>query len=192
MSPYEVAELAGVVFGVLAVWLTVRESLWCWPTGLVYVALYIVVFHHVKLYAGMGLQAVYGGLCLYGWYQWLHGGRDRGALSVSRIPARALAILLAAGAAGSVLLGTTLSRATDASLPALDSSLTAFSLVAQAMVTRKWIENWILWIVVDVVYVGMYAYKGLFATAGLYALFLVLAAMGLREWGKALAASGRA
>jgi len=65
MNPYEVV---GVVFGFIAVWLTVRESLWCWPTGLVYVAAFVIVFHQARLYANMGLQVVYGILCVYGWY----------------------------------------------------------------------------------------------------------------------------
>jgi len=183
MNAYEVV---GVAFGVVAVWLTVKESVWCWPTGLVNVALFIVVFRQAKLYADMGLQVVYVALCLYGWYEWLHGGRNHGQLAVSRMPRRALAGLLGAGAGATVLLGATLSRVTDAALPYLDSSLTAFSLAAQVMVTRKWIENWVVWIVVDAVYVGMYVYKQLYLTAGLYSVFLVLALMGLRQWKRAL------
>jgi nicotinamide mononucleotide transporter len=189
MNPYEVA---GVVFGVLAVWLTVRESLWCWPTGLLYVVAFVVVFHQARLYANMGLQVVYGVLCVYGWYQWLHGGKDRGALAVSRTPRRALAGLLAAGVGATALLMRTLGRATDAALPFWDASTTSFSLVAQAMVTRKWIENWIVWIVVDTAYVGMYLHQGLYATAGLYGVFLVLAVMGLREWGRTISAGAPA
>lgn len=183
MNPYEVV---GVVFGLVAVGLTVRESIWCWPTGLVYVGAYVVFFRQSRLYANMALQVVYGLLCLYGWHQWLHGGRDRGALTVSRIPRRALGGLLAAGAVAGLALGATLRGATEASLPFWDSATTSFSLVAQFMVTRKWLENWIVWIVVDVVYVGMYLYLRLFPTAGLYAVFLLLAVMGLRQWRRAL------
>jgi nicotinamide mononucleotide transporter len=179
LSPFEIA---GALFGAIAVWLTARENVWCWPVGLLNVGLYVVVFHDARLYADMGLQVVYAVLCVYGWYAWLHGGKDHGALSVSRTPGRWRGPLLLAGSAGAVLVGHLLQRHTDAALPYWDSSTTAFSLVAQWMQTRKWLENWLVWIVVDVVYVGIYLYKDLLATAALYAVFLALALIGYREW----------
>jgi len=111
---------------------------------------------------------------------------------VSRTPRKALAGLLTVGAAASALLMVTLGRTTGASVPFWDASTTSFSLVAQAMVTRKWIENWVVWIVVDTVYVGMYVHQELYPTAGLYAAYLVLAVMGLREWRRTLAERGAA
>jgi nicotinamide mononucleotide transporter len=183
-------EAAGVLFGVIAVWLTTRENIWCWPTGLVNVGLFIVVFWRTKLYADMGLQVVYVVLCLYGWYEWLHGGRDRGTLTVSATPRPALAALGAAGVAFAAGLGLFLSRNTDAALPFWDAGTTSFSLVAQAMQTRKWWENWLLWIAVDVVYVGIYVVKKLYLTAGLYAVFLALAVLGLKSWRRSMAAPG--
>jgi nicotinamide mononucleotide transporter len=189
MSP---TEIAAFLFGVLAVWLTTRENPWCWPLGLVNVALSGIVFYEARLYADTGLQGVYFALCLYGWYAWLRGGEHHGALAVSRAPRRWLAGLAAAGALFAVLFGFALRRFTDASIPFWDSSTTAFSLVAQALQTRKWIENWPLWIAVDVVYVGMYVYKSLFLMAGLYLIFLALAVLGHREWTRSLAARERA
>lgn len=186
MSP---SEVAAVAFGVAAVWLTTRENVWCWPLGLVNVALSALVFYEARLYADTGLQAVYFALCLYGWYGWVRGGPGGEALAVSRTPRRWLATFAVAGATTAVLLGLGLRRYTDASLPFWDSATTAFSLVAQAMQTRKWIENWPVWIVVDVVYVGMYASKALFLMAGLYLVFLVLAVIGLRQWRRSLAGS---
>lgn len=179
-------ELVGVLFGIVAVWLTTRQNVWCWPIGLVNVGLFIVVFQQAKLYADMGLQVIYVLLCLYGWYRWLHGGPGQGTLAVSRTPARWLVLLAIVGAVVAALLGLTLYRHTDASLPFWDSSTTAFSLVAQWMQARKWIENWIVWIVVDVVYVGIYLWKGLFPTAALYAAFIALAVLGLVEWRRSL------
>ena len=182
-------ELLGVLTGVVAVWLTVRQNVWCWPVGLVNVALFAVVFARARLYADAGLQGVYFALCLYGWWAWLHGGRDRGPLAVTRSPRRewlALAVLAVAGAA---LLGTLLHRGTDASFPYLDSALTAGSLVAQWLQARKRLENWLVWIAVDVVYVGMYLAKELHLTALLYAGFTALAVAGLREWRRSLAGS---
>jgi len=186
LNPYEAI---GVAAGIVSVWLTVRENVWCWPIGLVNVGLFIVVFHQSKLYADMGLQVVYVALCLYGWYAWLHGGADRGKLQVSRAPVAVLAGLGAAGVVFAVLLAAALRDHTDAALPAWDAATTSFSLVAQALQTKKWIENWIVWIVVDVVYVGIYVAKHLYPTALLYAVFLILAARGLAEWRRSLGAS---
>ncbi len=180
-------EAAAALFGVVAVWLTTRENVWCWPLGLVNVALSGIVFYEARLYADAGLQVVYVALCLYGWYQWLRGGPGKGALRVSRTPGAWLVGLFALGAWTAVLLGLALRSLTDASLPFWDSSTTAFSLVAQGMQTRKWIENWPIWIAVDLVYVGMYVYKELFLMAALYLVFLVLAVMGLRQWSGSMA-----
>jgi nicotinamide mononucleotide transporter len=184
-------EVAAFLFGVAAVWLTTRENPWCWPLGLLNVALSAVVFYEARLYADTGLQAVYVALCLYGWHAWLRGGEDHGALLVSRTPRRWLGALTAAGIATAVFLGLALRHFTDASLPFWDSSTTAFSLVAQALQTRKWIENWPLWIAVDAVYVGMYVYKSLFLMAGLYLVFLALAVLGYFEWRRSLRARER-
>lgn len=186
-SPLNPYELVGVLFGVVSVWLTVRENIWCWPTGLVNVGLFIVVFHESRLYADMGLQVVYVVLSFYGWWAWLRGGQGHGALRVSRTPRRTLFLLTLLGAAFALLLGAALERNSDASLPFWDSATTGYSLVAQWMLTRKWIENWVVWILVDVAYVGIYAYKQLYLTAGLYVLFLGLAARGLVEWRRSLA-----
>jgi nicotinamide mononucleotide transporter len=180
-------EAAAALFGVAAVWLTTRENVWCWPLGLVNVALSGVVFYEARLYADAGLQVVYIALCLYGWYQWLHGGPEKGTLGVSRTPAAWLVGLAALGVATAGLLGLALRSLTDASLPFWDSSTAAFSLVAQAMQARKWIENWPIWIAVDLVYVGMYVYKELFIMAALYLIFLGLAVMGLRQWSRSIA-----
>jgi len=184
VSPYEAV---GVSFGIVAVWLTTRQNVWCWPTGLVNVGVFTVVFYQVRLYADMGLQVVYVGLLVYGWHRWLHGGPGHGTLAVSRAPAGALAALALIGTAGAALLGMALHRHTDAALPFWDSATTSFSLVAQWMQARKWIETWILWIAVDVVYVGIYLQRRLYATAVLYAVFIALALVGLVEWRRSLA-----
>ena len=175
-------EILAVVFGIVSVYLSTREHIWSWPTALVNVTLYFVVFFEVKLYADMGLQVVYFALSLYGWYQWLYGGEQRTELHVSRVT-RSLAIRLALlGLTSAVVLGTILARFTDAALPYLDSLTTSTSLVAQWMMTRKIVENWAVWVAVDVVYIGMFIFKQLYLTAGLYTVFLVLAVMGFRKW----------
>src|SRR5919107_5091803 len=180
-------EVLAVIFGIISVYLSTREHIWSWPTALVNVALYFVVFFEAKLYADMGLQVVYFGLSLYGWYEWLYGGANRTELHVSRT-SRPLGVrLLIIGVVCAAVIGTLLARFTDAALPYVDSATTSTSLVAQWMMTRKILENWAVWAVVDVVYVGMFIYKHLYLTAGLYTVFFVLAAMGYVQWKRSLA-----
>jgi nicotinamide mononucleotide transporter len=180
-------ELVAAAIGALSVWLSVRQHIWSWPTAIVNVVLYAVVFWNAKLYADMGLQVVYAVLSVYGWYEWLFGGQDRTPLRVSRTTPRLATLLVLVAAAGAALLGTLLQRTTDAALPYLDSFLSSTSLVAQWMMTRKKLENWLVWIFVDVVYVGMFIFKGLHVTAGLYAVFLVLAVRGYVDWRRSMA-----
>jgi nicotinamide mononucleotide transporter len=130
----------------------------------------------------MGLQVVYIAISCYGWYHWLHGGVGSGELRVSRIRRRELLYLPFLWAGGTALLGTLLGRYTDAAIPYLDSGLTVGSLIAQWLMTRKVLENWMLWIVLDVAYVGLFIHRALYPTALLYAVFLVLASMGHVQW----------
>jgi nicotinamide mononucleotide transporter len=179
-------EVLAVVTGIISVYLSTRENIWSWPTALVNVSLYFVVFYETKLYADMGLQVVYFVLSLYGWYEWLYGGENRTELHVSRA-SRTLGVrLFAIGLASTALLGTVLARFTDAALPYVDSATASTSLVAQWMMTRKILENWAVWVAVDVVYIGMFIYKGLYLTTLLYTVFLVLAIMGYVQWKRSL------
>jgi nicotinamide mononucleotide transporter len=171
-------EILAVVFGIISVYLSTRENIWSWPTALVNVGLYFIVFYEAKLYADMGLQVVYFALSLYGWYEWLYGGENRTELHVSRTSSSLGVRLAVIGVACAALLGTALARFTDAALPYLDSATTSTSLVAQWMMTRKILENWAVWAVVDVVYVGMFIFKKLYLTGGLYRVLFVLAVLG--------------
>jgi nicotinamide mononucleotide transporter len=180
-------ELVAAITGAVSVWLSVRQNIWSWPTAIVNVVLYAVVFWENKLYADMGLQVVYAVLSLYGWYEWRFGGEGRTELRVTRTPRQLGALLTLIAAVGSALLGTLLRHTTDAALPFMDSFLSSTSLVAQWMMTRKLLENWLVWIFVDVLYVGMFLFKGLYLTAGLYAVFLALAVRGYLDWRRSMA-----
>ncbi|MBP1605544.1 MAG: hypothetical protein H6Q08_918 [Acidobacteria bacterium] len=182
-------ELFGVLSGMATVWLATRQNIWCWPVGFVASSLFIVIFYEAKLYGAMGLQVVYLGLCIYGWYSWLHGGPQHGRLRVSRTSPRLLAALALGGAVTTIVLGTWLDRRTDAALPYLDAGTTSFSLVAQWLQARKRIENWALWLAVDTIYVGMNLSRGLVLTAGLYAVYLGLAVVGFRQWRQSMRAA---
>lgn len=180
MSPLEIA---AVVATFLAIWLTARRWMLCWPVNLLACALYFKLFLDVRLYADMVLQALFGIGILYGWIAWSLGRRDDdGDVAVQPLPRRQAAAGLAAGAVGAVAIGWLTSRYTNAALPWMDSGLTSFSLVAQLWTARRHAESWLLWIAVDVLYVGMFLYKALMPTAGLYAAMVVLAAIGYRRW----------
>jgi nicotinamide mononucleotide transporter len=185
-------ELFAALVGALSVWLSVRQNIWSWPTAIVNVVLYALVFYEAKLYADMGLQVIYAILSIYGWYEWLYGGAGRTELHVTRTGPRIGALLAVIAALGSALLGVVLRHATDAALPFMDSFLSSTSLVAQWMMTKKLLENWLVWIGVDVLYVGMFIFKGLFLTAGLYAVFLALAVKGYLDWRRSMAAQAAA
>jgi nicotinamide mononucleotide transporter len=175
-------EIAAVAISFLAIWLTARRNVFCWPLNLVACALYFKLFLDVRLYADMALQAVFGVGILYGWIVWSRGKRDEGAVAVIRLsPLRAVAGF-AVGASGALLIGWFTSHHTDAALPWMDATLSSFSLVAQFWTARRHRESWLLLIVVDVVYVGMFLFKGLVLTAGLYAVMIGLAIIGYRNW----------
>lgn len=181
-------ELTAVAFGIVSVWLSTRQHIASWPTALVNTALYLVIFQRAQLYANSGLQGVYFALSCYGWYAWKFGGASGSGLVVTRVGRRLAVGLATLAVALTAVLGLVLSRYTDAALPWLDSATTSGSLVAQWMMTRKLLENWLLWLVLNVVYVGMYFSQGLRLTAGLYVVFFVLATMGFVQWRRSLRA----
>lgn len=180
MSPIEIA---AAICGLLCVIFTVRQSLWCWPTGLVQVALYIFVFYDAKLYSDVGLQVVYVVLQVYGWWHWARGGpRRQDDLPVTGLSWAARAAWLGLTILGALALGAGAATWTDAALPYPDAFITTLSLVAQWLLGRKRWESWLGWIAVDLVAIPAYASKDLLLTAALYAVFLVLAIAGLRAW----------
>lgn len=182
-------ELIAAGFGVLSVWLSTRENIWSWPTAIVNVLLYVIVFREAKLYADMWLQVIYAIISVYGWWHWLHGGAGDTVLPVTRTPPRLMILLGVIAVATSAILGLLFARYSDAALPWVDSSLSATSLVAQWMLTRKLLENWLVWIGLNVCYIGMFAFKQLYPTVGQTIVFLVLAVMGYRAWRRSMAES---
>lgn len=183
-------EIVAVVVSFTGIWLTARRRMLCWPANLLACALYFKIFLDVRLYADMGLQALFGISLVYGWIVWARGKEISGDVAVEPLaPAAALAGL-AAGAAGAVTIGWLASRYTDAALPWMDALLSSFSLVAQYWTARRHSASWLLWIVVDTLYVGMFAFKGLWLTAGLYGAMIVLAMLGYSRWRDAVRRRG--
>ncbi|KRD41598.1 nicotinamide mononucleotide transporter [Cellulomonas sp. Root930] len=177
-------EILGFVTGAACVWLAARENVWNFPVGIVNTGLFLVLFTSAGLYANAGLQVVYLVLNGLGWYWWLRGGRDRGVLEVRRTPR--IVWPVGAVAVGVLTAGLTVLLRDASAAPFWDSLTTSLSLVAQLMLGRKWVGSWAVWIVTDVLLVGLYASQGLYLTAVLYALFIGLCVQGARRWRRAL------
>lgn len=175
-------ELVGFITGVLNVWLVTRENIWSWPIGVINAGFYAMVFVRVGLYSDTGLQVVYIVLSLYGWWYWWRGGPARAPLPVTRTSPRVWLVLAAIVLTTWLVLASVTSRIPGNALPYIDAALVSVSLVAMWMMTRKLLENWMLWIAADIVYVGLFYSRGLRLTAVLYAVFLVLAIIGLVQW----------
>jgi nicotinamide mononucleotide transporter len=178
-------ELISFVLSVLTVLLNIRQNHWAWLLAIISSATYGVVFFNARLYGDMGLQAVFIAVSVWGWYSWLHGGAGRQALDVTRLDRAGWGASLAGWAAGFVLLAFFLKTWTDTDVPHADGFLTAGSLLGQLLLSRKKVENWHIWIAVDILYVGLYLYKHLVLTAVLYGLFVLMAAVGVRAWSRA-------
>ena len=178
-------ELISFVLSVITVLLNIRQNHWAWLFAIISSAAYGMGFFNSRLYGDMGLQVVFILVSIWGWYSWLHGGAQRQALDVTRLDRRGWVVSLIAWAAGFVLLSWFLKTWTDTDVPHADGFLTAGSLLGQVLLSRKKVENWHAWIAVDVLYVGLYLYKHLVLTAILYAVFVAMAAIGLRAWARA-------
>jgi nicotinamide mononucleotide transporter len=177
-------ELLSFVLSVATVWLNIRQSHWAWLFAIVSSATYGLVFFGSRLYGDMGLQLVFIAVSIYGWRQWLRGDSLHGhaALPVTALDARGRWLALGGWLAGFLLLAWFLKTWTDTDVPHSDGFLTAGSLVGQLLLSRKKVENWHVWIIVDVLYVGLYLHKNLMLTGILYAIFVGMAIVGLRTW----------
>ncbi|TDE13830.1 nicotinamide riboside transporter PnuC [Dyadobacter psychrotolerans] len=175
-------EILGFLTGAICVYLNTKQNVLGWFFGIINAVLYAAVFWQVQLYADMGLQGYYFFTSIYGWWMWMYGGKSHDGVRVSQTPVRFYAVFAIIFVVVTLCWGFLLGRFTDASLTYADSALTIASLIAQWMMARKYLENWIIWIVADACYVGMYFYKDLHLTAILYFVFLVLAVMGYTQW----------
>jgi nicotinamide mononucleotide transporter len=177
-----VIEWVAATLGVINIALLIFRSVWNFPFGIAMVALYIFVFYEERLYAEAGLQVFFILAQLWGWWLWLKvGGED------DRVPVRWLdwpsrAVWLMVTAAVSVNLGWAMHSFTNAALPYADAGIAGASVAAQILLAYRRIENWMIWIAIDVAAIALYINRGLYPTAGLYGGFLVLSLIGLREW----------
>ncbi len=181
-------EIVAVVLALAMVLCNIREIHWGWPLAIASSLLYFALFWHSKLYGDASLQIFFAIVAFWGWLQWLRGHRaDGSALRPVRLTPRGMALTIASSALLWPMTGWFLKNYTDTDVPWWDAFPTAVSVVGQFLLGRKYIENWIVWIVVNAVSVGLFAYKGLWLTVGLYLVFIALSVVGLRAWQKAAA-----
>jgi nicotinamide mononucleotide transporter len=178
-------EIIAVALGIANVGLLVRRSIWNYPFGMAMVALYFVIFREAKLYGEAGLQVFFFVVQGWGWWLWARAGGLAESVAVEWMSWRARIAALALVAVSAVSIGWAMARFTDAALPYADAAIAGGSVVAQVLLAMRRVENWALWIAVDVLSIGVYISRGLNLTAGLYVVFLVMAAAGLIQWTRA-------
>jgi len=177
-------ELLGAILGLIYIFYSIRQNILTWPVGLASAIFYIVVFFQHKLYAGMALQFYYAAMSIYGWYYWLNGntGNSEKNIPVKYTGKKQWIVILISSIAVFSLSFLILKNFTDSDVPVVDSLTTTASVVATWMMARKLIENWIIWIVTDLVSVILYIEKGLWATVALFMVFTTMAVVGYFEW----------
>jgi nicotinamide mononucleotide transporter len=181
--PASWAELIGAVLGIAMVVCNIRQIHWGWPLAFASSLLYVFVFYESKLYAEAALQIFFAITALWGWWQWLRGSASNGqALQPQSLATPITLKLIAFTAISTPTIALFLLKFTTSDVPWADAVPTVLSLVATYLLGKKYTANWPLWIIVNIISIGLFAYKGLWLTVGLYALFAIMAAIGWRAW----------
>ena len=184
-----ILEAIAVVFSIACVVLAARRHVGTWPAGIVAVIAYFIVFVQTKLYADATLQVVFLGQSIYGWYQWKGRGASAADARIGVLSQRQRLVLAIVVVGSALAIGGGLARYTDASRPWLDATVSVLSLAANWLLARRIIDNWALWLIADVLYIGLFVSKELFASAALYVVFLALAVAGWRAWLRSMSVS---
>lgn len=182
LSLIQYLELISAILCICGVWLNAQPSIWGWPVGLVSVLLASIVYFESRLFAEFGLQIFYALSSVYGWWKWQTEKDKIHLLTIHKIPLKWIIICLLSGLFFTLILDYALQKYTNADLPLLDSALAVFSLIGQIWLARKYLENWLLWMLINLVSVGVYVYKELWFFAGLFVILLILAVVGYRNW----------
>lgn len=175
-------EIAAVLLGIANILLIIRRSVWNYPIAIAMVSLYFVIFRDAKLYSDAGLQIFFIIVNLYGWWSWQRNKADAGEIIVEQLSSNGFGAWIAGSIFATLAWGLFMHNYSDASYPFWDAGVAMFSVAGQILMTRRRIENWYWWIVVNIASIPLYIVKELYLTAGLYALFLALAIAGLVEW----------
>lgn len=182
MSGEVLLETIAVLTGIYCVWLNVRQNIWTWPAAILSSLLFGIIFYNERLFTTMLLQGLFIGISIYGWRAWLTGGPGGGTLHVSRLSPNTGLILGGLTILGTIGFALFLTYITSSEYPVIEGLTTMLSVVGSWMAARKLLESWIVWIITDVIYVGLFIATSLYQTSFLYALYLVLATIGYIAW----------
>ena len=178
-------ELSAAGLGFIAIYLQIKQNVWYWLVSIIMVSMYIYIYVDARLYADMSLQVYYLIISFYGWYMWLFGKKINNHKTQLPVSTSTVPTLVVSGLVSILLffiIAWILQQFTNSDLPYWDSFTTSLSFVATWMLARKKIENWLIWIVVDAVSIGIYIYKELYPTAILFTFLTILAAVGYKKW----------
>lgn len=175
-------EMIAVTMGIVYLVLAMRENSWCWVAAFIETCIFSSLFFTAKLYMESGLQIYYAAMAIYGWWHWRYGSKDNHPVRISKWSRQNHLLAISSILILSAISGVLLSKNTQATYPFLDSIVTWGSLITTYMVTRKILENWLYWIILDTLAMCLYFNKGLYLTTGLFAVFIVLAMLGYYRW----------
>lgn len=186
-------EIAGTITGLIYLWLEYKASIYLWIASIIMPSIYLFVYYQAGLYADFGINLYYLAVAIYGWFLWKYGhtwkkhpltDSQPSEQPITHVPQKLLFPMSAIFVGTFFLIVYLLLYYTDSNVPWLDSFTTALSIIGMWMLARKYLEQWLIWIGVDVVSAGLYIYKGLHFTAGLYALYALIAVFGYYKWKK--------
>ena len=175
-------EMAGALIGLLYLWFEYKASIWLWPVSVIMPAIYIIVDYQAGLYADSGISVYYLLAGIYGWLVWLRHAPGKVERFITITPPRLILPMFAVWCVVFVLMGKVLETCTDSTVPWWDSFTTALSIIAMWMLAHKYVEQWLVWLVVDIVSCGLYIYKDLYFTSFLYGFYAVIAFSGYLKW----------
>lgn len=175
-------EVLGALTGFIYLYFSIRRVIWLWPLGIITSAFYVYIFFESKFYADMGLQVYYFFISFYGWYKWVHSKNTDGKIIIRKAGIRKIVIYLLYTLIFTILISVFLIHFTDSPLPVWDAFTTAGSIVATWMLAQKILENWLFWIIIDLISMGLYIYKGLYPTVLLFFVYSVMAVVGYIKW----------
>lgn len=181
-------EIIGAVIGLLYLYLEYKANKWLWPVGVLMPIVYVWIFYQSKFYADMGINVYYFFASIYGWIRWNKYSSEK-ELPITRTPKRLVLPLTLIGTALFAAIAFVLIRVTDSSVPYGDSLTTAISIIAMWLLAQKHVEQWLLWVVVNVVSCCLYVWKGLYPTSILFAIYSVISVFGYFKWLRMMRAS---
>ncbi|MEY3417540.1 MAG: hypothetical protein RL060_1652 [Bacteroidota bacterium] len=187
LSQSFIIEASGACCSLLAVWYLRKQSILYWPFNLINSVIYLFVFYYKGLYAQMSMQLVYIALCIYGIVEWLKHINAGKTVAVMHMPQKVFVGILLLGSLLTSILYFVLGHYTDSNVPFLDALITSFSLIGTWLFTKRYIETWLIWIVIDVVGISLFIEKEMYPTAVLYFVFIGMATHGYFLWKRSLA-----